>query len=143
MSKLRHYFEISSFGIYDSWDEKSKALPNIKSFTTKIPAQLDIEFGFILNVKKAKGKCLEWAIHHPNIHDKKGRPMEPFEGEVYVRNNDWDFYLGDTIWSPVDDKVGDWHMLIKCDGKVVAEKVFDVAIEHGDGEVQFWKRRGF
>ncbi|MEO9947087.1 DUF3859 domain-containing protein [Paraglaciecola sp.] len=143
MSKLRSFFEISSYGIYESWDEKSKTLPQIKNFTTKVPAELDIEFGFILNAKKAKGKRLEWAIYHPNIHDKNGEPMEPFEGDVYVRNNDWDFYLGDTIWEPVHDKAGDWIMQIKCDGKVVAKKTFDLSVENGDGEIQFWKNRGF
>ena len=69
--------------------------------------------------------------------------MAPFSGDVYVANNDWDFYLGDTIWPPRDNKVGDWRMTIELAGEVLAEKTFSVLVEHGDGEIQFWKHRGY
>lgn len=141
MSKAK--FTISSFGIYQDWDEESKQLPIIKDFTTKIPAQLDIEFGFILQVLKGKGLKLNYTIYHPHIPDKKGEVMDPFTGEVYVRNNDWEFYLGDSLWEPIDDKTGDWRMVIGLGGKVVAEKTFSVLVEYGDGEIQFWKKRGY
>lgn len=143
MSKLRRCFEISSYGIYQNWDEKSKNLPKIKTFTTNIPAQIDIEFGFILKAKNSKGKRLDWTIFHPQVPDEKGHVMPPFEGVVYVRNNDWEFYLGDSIWAPIHDKVGDWLMVIMCEEKVIAQKTFSVLIEHADGEIQFWKKRGF
>jgi hypothetical protein len=143
LSKLRSIFEISSFGIYENWDEKSKTLPQIKTFTTNIPAQLEIEFGFILHALKAKGKRLDWTMYHPDVPDDKGQIMDPFEGTVYVRNNDWEFYLGDTVWEPIHNKVGDWRMIIECDGKIIAEKTFSVLVEHGDGEIQFWKKRGY
>ena len=58
LSKLRTFFEMSSYGIYEKWDEKSKSLPKIKTFTTNIPTQIEIEFGFILKAKKSKGKRL-------------------------------------------------------------------------------------
>ena len=58
LSKLRTFFEMSSYGIYQKWNEKSKDLPKIKTFTTNIPTILEIEFGFILNAKKSKGKRL-------------------------------------------------------------------------------------
>jgi hypothetical protein len=143
LSKLRTFFEISSYGIYEKWNEKNKGLPKIQTFTTNIPSQLEIEFGFILNAKKSKGKRLEWSIFHPDVPDNDGHTMPPFEGVVYVRTNDWEFYLGDTIWAPIHDKVGDWQMVIKCDGKVIAHKTFSLLIEHGDGEIQFWKKRGY
>ena len=143
MSKLKSKFTISSYGIYRGWDEKTKQLPIIQEFTTRIPAQLDIEFGFILEVQKGKGLRLDYCIYHPDIPDKNGQIMEPFSGDVYVRNNDWQFYLGDTIWAPVDNKTGDWRMVIELDGKIVAEKTFSVLVEHGDGEIQFWKKRGY
>ncbi len=143
MSKLKSKFEISSFGIYEIWDEKSKNLPNIQDFTTRIPAQVDIEFGFILHAIKAKGKRLDWTIFHPDVLDKKGRVMPPFEGQVHVRNNDWEFYLGDTVWEPIQDKLGDWRMVIELDGKIIADKTFSVLEEYGDGEIQFWKKRGY
>lgn len=141
MSKAK--FTISSYGIYQSWDEMAKQLPIIKDFTTKIPAQLDIEFGFILQVLKGKGLKLVYTIYHPDIPDKRGEIMEPFTGEVYVRNNDWEFYLGDALWLPIEDKIGDWRMVIELNGKVIAEKTFSVLVEYGDGEIQFWKKRGY
>ena len=143
LSKLRTSFEISSYGIYEKWDEKSKSLPKIKTFTTNIPAQLEIEFGFILRAKESKGKRLEWTIFHPDVPDENGHVMPPFEGVVYVRNNDWAFYLGDTIWAPIHDNIGDWRMLIECDGNVIAQKTFSLLVEHGNGEIQFWKKRGY
>jgi hypothetical protein len=143
LSKSRTFFEISSYGIYEKWDEKSKRLPKIKTSTTNIPTQLEIEFGFILNAKNAKGKRLDWSIIHPDVPDENGHTMPQFEGVVYVRNNDWEFYLGDTIWTPIHDKVGDWQMMIACDGKVIAQKTFSLLDEHGDGEIQFWKKRGY
>jgi hypothetical protein len=90
LSKSRTFFEISSYGIYEKWDEKNKSLPKIKIkiFTINIPLQLEIEFGFIFNVKIFKGKCLDWTIFHPDVPDKSGHIMPPFEGVVYVRNND-------------------------------------------------------
>ena len=48
-----------------------------------------------------------------------------FDGELYVHNNDWDFYLGDTIWAPIN--------------KIIAGKTFNV---YNHNENQFWKRRG-
>ncbi|GAB2700006.1 DUF3859 domain-containing protein [Aliiglaciecola sp. 3_MG-2023] len=143
MAKHKAQFEITSFGLYEGWDTKSKELPSIRNFTTKIPATLDVEFGFILEVKKGKGLKLEFTIYHPNIPDKKGNIMPPFTGDVYVRNNNWEFYLGDTVWSPIHDKVGDWRMVIECEGKIVAEKTFTVLEEYADGEIQFWKKRGY
>lgn len=114
ISKLRMLFEISSYGIFHNWDEESKTLPKIKTFTTNIPAQIDVEFGFIL---KAKGKRLDWTIYHPKVPNENGHIMPPFEGVVYVRNNDWEFYLDDTVWAPFHDKVGDWRIVIECEGK--------------------------
>lgn len=66
--------------------------------------------------------------------------MEPFDGELHVRTNDWDFYLGDTIWEPISNKIGDWRMTIEMRGKVIAEKTFNV---YARDEAEFWKRRGF
>jgi hypothetical protein len=69
--------------------------------------------------------------------------MAPFTGEIYVRNNDWQFYLGDTLWEPIADKTGDWQMVVECAGNIIAEKTFSVLSEYADGEIQFWKKRGY
>jgi hypothetical protein len=145
MAKTNPIFKIESFGIYDSFNASGKSLPKISRHTALIPAQIDLEFGLTLSVKKAKGITLDWCIKHPNICDKKGRKMTPFEGMVIVRNNDWKFYLGDTIWLPADDKVGDWHMYIQYNNSVVAEQTFEVTLDDlgSQNERMFWKSRGF
>lgn len=129
MAKLKPEFSIVSYGIYTTWDSSSKELPRIKEFTTDIPAEVDIEFGYILNVKKGKGIKLNFIIYHPDVHDKKGNPLEPFTDDIYVSNNDWSFFLGDTIWNPVEDKVGPWRIIIEYQSTIVAEKTFDISTD--------------
>lgn len=145
MAKIKPVFTIESYGIYEMWEGNSKSLPKISKVTTLIPADIDIEFGLTISVKKAKGISLKWCIDHPNITDKKGRPMLPFEGEEYVRNNDWTFYLGDTIWAPTENKVGPWFMYLSYNEQIIAEKLFEVTLEdlEAEKERKFWKSRGF
>ncbi len=140
MAKRSPVIEMTSHGIYTQWDSKSKHLPKIQEFTTRVPAEIDIEFGFVVKIKKAKGALIEYGIEHPGILSKKGELLEPFVGDVHVGSNDWDFYLGDTIWEPIEDKVGKWRMYLAMDGRVIAEKTFEV---HARDEGEFWKRRGF
>lgn len=145
MAKVNATFSIESYGIYELWEGNNKSLPKISKVTTLIPALVDIEFGLTVRVKKAKGKCINWSIEHPNINDKNGRPMGAFKGEEYVRNNDWVFYLGDTIWAPIEDKLGLWNMHLSIDRQVIARKIFEVTAEdiEDENERKFWKRRGF
>lgn len=144
MAKGKAQVEILSYGIYEKWDGDSKALPKVQTFTLSVPAQVDVEFGFIINIKKSKGKKIRFEINHPGIVDKKGRVMAPFEGEEYIRDNNWQFYLGDTIWLPLDDKVGEWHMKIELEGELIAEKRFDVYhADEDDNIASFWKKRGY
>jgi hypothetical protein len=126
MAKSKPVFKIKSFGIYNQWNAKEKNLPEIQEFTTNIKAILDVEFGFIINIKKAKGEKIQYCIYHPNIPDNKGTPLPPFDGEVYITNNDWNFYLGDTIWLPIENKLGLWRMTIEFKGVVIAEKKFSL-----------------
>ncbi len=121
-----------------------KIMPKIKEFTTDIPAEIDIEFGFIINIKKARGAKIRYCIDHPQVHDKRGEPCAPFVGEVHVTNNDWDFYLGDTIWAPIADKCGPWRMTIELNNTIIADKTFMVsAEEERSDETSFWKNRGY
>jgi hypothetical protein len=126
MAKSKPVFKIKSFGIYNQWSAKEKNLPEIQEFTTNIKAILDVEFGFIINIKKAKGEKIQYCIYHPNIPDNKGTPLPPFDGEVYITNNDWNFYLGDTIWLPIENKLGLWRMTIEFKGVVIAVKKFSL-----------------
>ena len=126
MAKRSGSVEMISYGIYTTWDSKSRNLPKIQEFTTLVPAELDIEFGFIVKIKKAKGEQVRFCIYHPDIPDEEGEAMPPFEGTEYINDNDWEFYLGDTIWAPIDNKTGNWRMTLELHGKVVAEKTFSV-----------------
>lgn len=118
-----------NFGIYTEWDSDSKELPRITEYTTRVPARVDIEFGFIVNIKGAKNQQVTFCINHPGILDENGVQRDPFEGVVYVKTNDWDFYLGDTIWEPIVDKLGLWRMSLEMDGKTIAEKTFELRTE--------------
>lgn len=143
MAKSTPLITMQSYGVYSQWDEKSKALPQIESFTTKVNAQLDIEFGFIINIKKAKGEKLHYCIYHPDIPDNDGEVMPPFDGIEYVKDNNWDFYLGDTLWAPIENKVGDWRMTLELNGKIIADKTFTVELESQRNETDFWRARGY
>ena len=145
MAKRTPIIDITSYGIYSHWDAKSKQLPKITEFTTTVPANEEIEFGFTVNIKKAKGELINFCIYHPGVLGKKGKALPPFDGEIYVRSNDWDFYLGDTIQllDPVngfESNIGKWRMTLTMNGNIIAEKTFDVVTAD---EASFWKKRGF
>lgn len=144
MSKLKPDISIIRSGIFTQWDDKSDDLPRQLKATVHVPAEIDIEFGFIAHIKKAKNQKLRYCIYHPNIPDDKGNVRPPFEGEVFVQSNDWKFYLGDTIWAPEHNKVGNWRMTLELKGKVVAEKTFKVHMNDEQDKISaFWKHRGF
>jgi hypothetical protein len=50
--------------------------------------------------------------------------MPPFEGQVLIHSNDWDFFLGDTVWEPYNDKAGEWILITKLQNKEIARKKF-------------------
>lgn len=140
MPKHKPVVEMLSHGIYRNWDAKAKSLPKIDKFTTQIPAELGIEFGYIVNIKRAKNARLIYCIYHPGIPDEHGDVMPPFEGEEYVGNNDWDFYLGDTLWEPLSNKTGPWRMTLELDGRIIADKTFEVEDEAPYEGASFWRR---
>lgn len=143
MAKSKPEVSIQSCGIYSTWDSKSKALPQIEQFTTNVIAKLDVEFGLIINIKKAKGEKLHFCIYHPDIPDSNGETMPPFEGVEYIKENDWQFYLGDTLWEPIENKLGDWRMTLTLNNKIIADKTFNVALEEQGSVNDFWRKRGY
>jgi len=122
MPKQKPIFEIYSYGIYSRWDRNSKDIPKILKITNKIPAEIDVEFGYLLKIKRGKGIKLEFEIDHPPFKDESGKTAASFRGEHYVNGNDWEFFLGDTIWEPVNDKTGQWTLTTTWEGKTVAQK---------------------
>jgi len=126
MAKQNPRVTVRTYGIYSKWNGGSKELPSFQEATTQIPAVVDIEFGLVVNIVGGKNLPLEYCIDHPGIRDEAGRLRSPFTGLEYVRTNDWDFYLGDTIWEPIDDKIGPWRMTLQLQGRTVADVTFDV-----------------
>ena len=119
---------IKTWGIYSRWDRDSKELPQILERTTRVAAVVDVEFGMVVNIVGAKNMPLDFCIDYPGIRDDKGKVRLPFDGTVFVKTNDWDFYLGDTIWLPIEDKLGDWRMTLELDGQVIADKTFELML---------------
>lgn len=126
MAKRKPEIRMRSYGVYSQWDADARELPQIAEFTTRVRAEIDVEFGFVVNIKGAKNQELDYCIDHPGILDADGNRREPFDGTVFVKTNDWDFYLGDTIWPPIEDKLGAWRMTLELNGTIIAEKTFDL-----------------
>ncbi len=128
MTKPKFTWELDSWGIYSPWDRQSKQLPEPREITDTIPCIKDIEFGYILTIKKAKGKKIHFTIDHPPFKDSQGNIRPPFTGEVYVKKNSWDFFLGDTIWEPLGDKVGPWRLITRIDDVILADLTLKVVL---------------
>ena len=114
--------EIVSYGRYTRWDRESKKLPELVDLTTEVKAEIGVEFGMIIEILQAKGRFLEFIIDHPSFNDEEGNLAPPFEGSYQIRNNPYAFFLGDTIWEPIEDKRGPWTMTVIMDGKELACK---------------------
>lgn len=113
--------KMESYGLYTPLNKQGKELPKLIRFTDEIPAELGIEFGYILHIRKARGLKLTFQIDHPPFL-RDGQIDPPFTGELYVRSNDWKFFLGDTTWEPLVDKLGPWRIRSWLDGRAVADR---------------------
>ncbi len=122
MAKKKIESELYSYGIYSKWDRSSKDLPKLMKITDQIPLELDMEFGYIILIKGAKGKRILFKIEHPPFRDNSGNIAEPFTGEIFIRTNDYKFFLGDTIWAPIIDKKGEWKLTTWLDGEIIIQK---------------------
>lgn len=126
MGKRKPAIKMYSYGEYSRWDRESKEIPRILNFTTEIEAEIGTEFGYVLHVKQAKGEILGFKIDHPPFKDEDGNVRPPFTGEQFIRTNDFEFYLGDCIWEPLEDKLGVWELSTFYKGKLVAFKAFNL-----------------
>ncbi|MDO6747033.1 DUF3859 domain-containing protein [Gilvimarinus sp. 1_MG-2023] len=124
MAKKKPEVRIKNWGIYTPWDHSAKSLPTLLKSTFDIPCEEGIEFGYIANIKKAKNKKLQYCIYHPDIPDETGNSLPPFSGEEYIRQNDWNFFIGDTIWKPIGNKQGPWRITLAIDGEIITDKTF-------------------
>ena len=126
MAKKKPEVTLHSHGLYDGWDRESNALPNLLSITREIEAAPDVEFGYILRIRNARNSKITFRIEHPPFKGADGEIAPPFVGELYVKNNDFRFFLGDTIWSPVEDKRGAWRLITWLDGEKVADEILNL-----------------
>jgi len=122
MAKRKIETEIYSYGEYAEWDRQSKSIPRLVAITERVPASIGTEFGYVLKIRFGKGRKLNFRIDHPSFADDKGNVVPSFTGEQFIRSNDYEFFLGDCIWEPLDDKLGKWTMTTWIDGKIVAQK---------------------
>jgi hypothetical protein len=124
LAKRRPTFKLFSYGEYSKWNRESKEIPKILDFTTEIKAEIGTEFGYVLHIKNGKGEKLDFRIDHPPFKDENGKIRPPFTGEQYIRTNNYEFYLGDCIWEPLEDKLGEWELSTFYKGQLIAHKVF-------------------
>ncbi len=122
MGKKKVQVELYTWGEYSGWDRGSKKLPKVLNIADTIPVELGTEFGYVLRIKQAKGKLLEFRIIHPPCNDEHGNPCGDLVGDLYINSNDYEFFLGDCVWAPVHDKLGSWRLITEIDGKIVADK---------------------
>lgn len=122
MAKKVFEVEMYSYGQYAPWDRTSKAIPKLLAISNEILAEDGTEFGYVLRIKKAKGKRIDFRIDHPPFKDDHGKVVPPFTGQVFINSNSYEFFLGDCIWAPVDDKMGKWTMTTKIENEIVAIK---------------------
>lgn len=115
-----------SYGLYDGWERDSRDLPNLVKITTEIEAVVDVEFGYILRIRNARNCRITFRIEHPPFEGKNGLTAPPFTGELYVKTNDYRFFLGDTVWAPVENKRGSWRLITWLDGTKVADKTLEL-----------------
>ena len=122
VSRKKIDINLYSFGQYTEWDRNSRKLPKIVNISDVIEAEVGTEFGYVLKIKSGKGKKIEFKIIHPPFTDGNGEIMPDFTGEYYVNSNDYEFFLGDYIWEPLEDKLGNWRLITYLDGQVIADK---------------------
>jgi hypothetical protein len=122
MAKKKADVKIESCGQYTPLEKGTKRLPKLLRYTDQIPCKTGVEFGYILHIRKGRGMKLTFQIDHPPFLDTNGELAPPFTGEEYVRTSDWKFFLGDTTWEPIENKVGEWRLRTWLDGNLVADR---------------------
>ena len=113
---------IKSYGLYEKWDNNNQAIPKCIMLTESIIAELGIEFGMVVEIDKSRGRYLDFRIDHPDFKDDNGKIEPPFTGSFRVKHTPYKFFLGDTIWAPIEDKRGEWKLTIIEEGKEIVSK---------------------
>lgn len=126
MVKKKPQVTVHSYGRYDGWDRESRALPKLLKMTSEIEAAPGVEFGYILRIQNARNARITFRIEHPPFKDSAGHVVPPFTGELYVKTNDYRFFLGDSVWLPVEDKRGPWRLITWLDDQPAADRTLQL-----------------
>lgn len=126
MAKKKPIFKVESYGTYDQWNRDSSDIPKIVKIKKEVVFSPEVEFGLVLSIKGGKGTKLDFRIIHPEFNGSNGEPAPDFIGEHYVNGNTWEFFLGDTVWEPYDDKLGLWRFIIEVEGKNIVDITLDI-----------------
>jgi len=113
---------IINYGEYKKWDRTSKSLPSLIKICDQVKGELDTEFGMIVEIKGGKGVTISFRVDHPPFKNDKGEIDPPFTGEYFINSNKYTFYLGDCIWEPIDDKIGNWTFTVFFNNQPIAQK---------------------
>ena len=119
-----------SYGLYQRWSGRRGDVPQLIAFQERIPARVGVEFGYVLHITGGHGTELEWRIEHPPFPGRDGKPSPAFTGSYHVRGNDFEFFLGDTVWEPWHNKCGPWTMITSIAGVEVARRTLLLVPEH-------------
>ncbi|MBN2166732.1 MAG: DUF3859 domain-containing protein [Marinilabiliaceae bacterium] len=130
MARKKIQCDLYSYGIYSSWNHISKEIPKLIDITTNISIKPGVEFGYVLKIKGAKGKTLNYCIDHPPMKDNNGKSLPSFEGTIFINSNDYTFFLGDTVWEPFKQMEGVWILTTKIDYKTIAIKKFTLFMDN-------------
>lgn len=126
MAKKKPIFKIESYGTYDQWKRDASDIPKVIRINKEVILHPEVEFGLVLSIKGGKGTKLDFRVIHPQFNGSDGQPAPDFVGEHYVNANTWQFFLGDTVWTPYEDKLGAWRFMISADGKSVVDLTLEL-----------------
>lgn len=118
--------EIISYGKYAGWNNSNKELPELVELTSRVKGEKDVEFGMIVELRQAKGRFIQYLIEHPPFPDVEGNPVPSFTGEYQIRTNPARFFLGDSVFPPVDNKKGIWELKIFWEDNLLASKRIEI-----------------
>lgn len=118
--------DLINYGRYSEWDRDNESLPKFIELTDTVEAALGVEFGMIVEIRKARGRYLQFEIDHPPFKDQDGNIEPPFTGTFRVKHNPFHFFLGDTVWDPIEDKRGYWKLSILLDDKMLLSKTINI-----------------
>ena len=121
--------KLISYGLYAKWSNSCDELPKFLKHTTTIPGRIESEFGFMLEIKNGRGKNVDYVVKHPRFTDQNNNVEPIFTGTIPIRKSPFTVYIGETLWEPIDDKIGSWELTAKIDGKVIHREKFNIVKE--------------